>query len=306
MKKILVFTYIFCVIFACVACSEPLGGAKGKVIDGLTGKAIAGAEVIARTDTNIESEMRYKIVKAKTGKDGSFQINGIRQKSYSIKIFKPGFTVAGIDIEIPNKSNIVIDKPLTVCSIPKAGPGVYIYTNEYYKAKKIDPELFDPESTIGYRGAAFVVMFYKRESLADIEPINARYLVVYNVESRGNTMMYKLFRNEGEFKSAKIVAGDGESGDYYSISNLYNYVRYGSFELFGSTKETQAMRVGDRVYKYEPKSIYNSYYGSSEIEENRNTRIAIYDISFVENGYYYVGSSPSRQIPESYVFKIVR
>jgi len=34
--------------------------------------------------------------------------------------------------------------------------------------------------------------------------------------------------------------------------------------------------------------------------------INIYDIGFVEDGYYYVGQPPQKDIPDAYVFKIGR
>lgn len=112
---------IVCVPMVCgVAHAAKVGGIKGKVIDTLNGKPVAGVTVVATTETNIESEMKYARVITKTGKDGSFVINGIRNKRYVINVSKPGYFRYGTDAaaveEVPNESNKVIREPIPISS----------------------------------------------------------------------------------------------------------------------------------------------------------------------------------------------
>lgn len=101
--------FLLSIFLVSTACSEQLGGAKGKVIDALSGLPISGAEVVATTETNIESEQRYKKIIIKTGKDGTYQIKGLRNKHYKIKVFKKDYFSMDESVTIPEKSNLLME-----------------------------------------------------------------------------------------------------------------------------------------------------------------------------------------------------
>lgn len=115
------FAFTIIVLFTFLMCNSAhaakIGGIKGKVIDTVDGKPVAGATVIATTNTDIESEMKYAKVTTKTGKDGSFVINGIRNKGYRINVSKAGFFRSGEAFEtVPNESNKIISNPIRISS----------------------------------------------------------------------------------------------------------------------------------------------------------------------------------------------
>lgn len=109
----------YSLLFCGVAHSVQIGGIKGIVIDTVNGKPIAGATVLAITQTDIESEMKYAEINAETGRDGTFMIKGIRNKGYKITVSKQGFFSYGDNVvyeKVPNESNRIMSKPIHLSS----------------------------------------------------------------------------------------------------------------------------------------------------------------------------------------------
>lgn len=110
-----------CIIFssADICFAEKLGGIKGKIVDALTGKPISGVEVVALTDSNIESEQRYVRIKTISGKDGSFIIKGLRNYTYAINFSKANyFNRSRLTKTVPPKSNLIVKEPLAMYPLP--------------------------------------------------------------------------------------------------------------------------------------------------------------------------------------------
>jgi|GEM_PF-5682230 len=115
---------MFLAILTQVMCSSAhavrLGGIKGTVFDTVNGKPVSGATVVAITDTNIESEMKYSKITTKTAKDGSFIIKGIRNKGYQIFVSKQGYFRYGsndsVYASVPNESNRIMNTPIPISS----------------------------------------------------------------------------------------------------------------------------------------------------------------------------------------------
>lgn len=114
MKKHSLLLIICMVMFPMESIGGNLGGIKGVVVDGITNKPLVNVTVEASTSTNIEDEQRYKHIKVKSSSSGSFIVNGLRGKNYYIKAIKEGYEQfnMSIGIQIPKKSNILMDEPV--------------------------------------------------------------------------------------------------------------------------------------------------------------------------------------------------
>ena len=281
-------------LFSILGCSDKLGGAKGNVVDAFTGKPVADATVNAKTITDIENEMRYRDISAKTSSDGTFMIKGIRGKRYDFVVNKSGFSSYTGAVEIPSQSNIIIDQPIILSPLPDAGPGVYLYNGKFIKAKSIVPKVH----CYGNSPSSQRIYYYNKDSLADIQPVAANYLAVNYDEQ--DIQMYKLFRTSDNFAIEKKIDKDEEHGNFYSTSNVFNWGIYQTYILGCGGKTTSVMRVGGIPSRFELGNVLCS--GS----------LKIWDISSLKEGYYFVGTrifwghGIDVSIRSSFVFKLVK
>ena len=93
-----------CILLFCIAlgiflygCAN-LGKAKGTIVDVLTDKPISGALIVATTSSDLESEQKHLKYSTVTDSNGHFVIKGLRQKYYSIRVTKNGYTNADFSI----------------------------------------------------------------------------------------------------------------------------------------------------------------------------------------------------------------
>lgn len=271
MKKFLVFTFIFSVFFAGIACSEPLGSAKGKVINVLTAKPVEGASITATTQSDIENEQRYIKVTTKTRKDGSFEIKGLRGKSYNIIVYKDNYIVGEEQADIPQKSNVLIKHPIELCPLPTQGPGFYVFTDTY---KKIIERV--PYIVTNISGKQDINI--KAKDLVNIAPIKPKYLINYDNTSVGHyRKMYLLFKNSNPavdnndelYTLGKYNSQYAETEGSIEVSLDSNY--YETTNFFGP------LRFPKSVFRFKDKdSIY---------------RLRVFDISDIPIGYYFIHSN---------------
>ncbi len=269
MKKILVFIYIFSIIFAGIACSEPLGSAKGKVINVLTAKPVEGASVTATTQSDVENEQRYTKVTTKTGKDGSFEIKGLREKSYNIIVYKNNYTLGEEHADIPKKSNVLIKQPIELCPLPTQGPGFYAFTDTYKKITESVPYIVTDIS-----GKQDINI--KAKDLVNIAPIKPKYLINYDNTSEvyNYRKMYLLFKN-----SNPVADNNDELYTLGKYNSQYAETE-GSIEIsLGSNYNETTTFFGPLRF---PKTVFR-FKDKSYIE-----RLRVFDISDIPIGYYFI------------------
>lgn len=290
MRCFLMFLLVVCLtsfLFAESASSVQLGGAKGKVSDALTGKAIAEAEVVATTSSDIESEQRYLMYSTKSGKDGSFQIKGIRGKTYEIRVLKEGYlpfsgSSEGCSemswskynfinkITIPDSSNVLIHNSTTTLLPLPPSEGIFVYAGKYI------PLITKSHSEVEHEFSLF--SFFKAEDLNDLLPMRPIYLIfaggyydeyINSKSSFGsNCCMYlhRLFRHSSKDNIQNHVENEENSGEYYA--NYYH--SYGG-------------KIGRDKYNL----------GDSKIFGKQIAVIAMPHIpsgGVLKEGYYFIGS----------------
>lgn len=119
MLMCLLFSVFATLTLSTQAQSASLGGAKGRVINGYSSQPVVGAEIVATSRSNIESEQRYLKYKTKSGKDGAFTIQGLRGKIYTLSVTAKGYLPQRYQnsVEIPERSNVLMD-PITIYPFP--------------------------------------------------------------------------------------------------------------------------------------------------------------------------------------------
>lgn len=284
-------------VFACSASSTNLGGAKGKVIDAITGKPVAGVEVVATAsnESNIESEQRYLKYSTKTAQDGSFQIKGIRGKNYKIFVFKKGFLSQSrlydepqpesVAVDIPYESNMIIKNPIKLFPSPP-GEGIFIYTDKYIPLELKPYKTYEAPGRPGsFGGDRFI--FFEIDDIRDIQDIHPRpamYLVFwlsrtekFSSGESSPTTLHFLFRHS----DMSHFEDDAESsGKYYSTGyrrdGLTTPQYYGVFLSHDNSKTVYEDNNPNRFYGFLESTIYNN-------------KIVVVDIRTLPDGYYVIG-----------------
>lgn len=296
---------LFLICFPCISCSDQLGGIKGTVIDAFTRAPIAGIDITGSTQTDLESEQKYKKVSAKTGKDGTFLIKGLRDKSYQIVFSKKGYITGIITERIPDKSNRLLEKPIVLCTPPMEGRGYYIYTtdNKYVKLKNVTPKMSDNSQQWDRR------IYYDKTSLSEIAPSSPKYIAYYDPNSSSpmlydNTQMYKLFKTNNI--TDQHIQSDMEDGEYFTVSSLYSSINYGGYN-FNCSATQNTMQIsgpdGRRIpYQFNQRAIYCTDYYSQGIK--LNTIFQVFDLNTLQEGYYYIGRMSEILPDKSFVLLI--
>ncbi len=264
---------LFCIVFAISlsACAD-LGKAKGTIVDVLTNKPVSGARIVATTSSDLESEQKHLKYSTVTDNDGNFVIKGLRQKYYSVRVTKNGYTSADFSVTIPKESAKLIKNPIKICPLPP-GKGLFVYTDKFIKLEKSKPySLFD------YSGLN--VAYYKSEDLKDLPPIKAKFIVKYGDGISDAQKMYWLFR-----RSKKENRGESENvGDYFTIGGYHRQFAetYGSFSIdsyYGRKAEFRRSGSDNRR---------NHFWGSLErVYYDRNHKLRVFEVSNnIPRGYY--------------------
>lgn len=281
--------FLFLCFFLTTACSEQLGGAKGNVRNVLTGQPIGGADVVATTNTNIESEQRYKQVITKTDKNGSFVVKGLRNKSYNIRIVKEGFTPGETYADIPAKSNMLIEKPINLFPLPPQGPGFYVYSDKYIRLTQSVP--YGLLNSSQDHAIPLKNVFIEAKYLLNIPPMKPRFLIIYSINNSDITTMYLLFRHTAKEN------GDNDpepSGEFYTTGGFHSQFAktFGSIELDWCGNDTpQILRSGS-----DPNPLH--FWGQFKCTF-RADNIKVFEISNIPTGYYFLGYSNRFYIKEN-------
>lgn len=271
MRKFLLFFYVPVLLgislLGIVACSNELGGAKGNVVNVLTGKPIVGAEVIATTKSNIESKQRYRRFVVKTDKSGSFQIKGMRRKKYEVEVLKEGYSTGKTHVTIPEESNVIIENPIKLCPLPSR-PGVYAFANKFIELKT------KPFHTATVNGRKY--LFYEAKNLQDVPAVKTKHLIIYKTPNIGT--MCRLFTHSNK----KGFGQDSETkGEYCSTGGSQDRRArtYGEFSLG---------RVGNKIIRPDsnPEHISGDLWW---VFRHTDLQITVYNLDCIPKGFYHIG-----------------